>query len=230
MYCSKSPSTVYICVFSVLLVACARPTLTAELSPRSLRAVNLEETLSRRDELMLAYTLTSYDARNRPAGVVNGGWGVETVRKGQSVDLRTARLISLPMPRNGRVVASVVLIEVDDYGRAKDLLGQVARIHNLVSVPASLLTATEVLTPIKYVTAGLTAAGVALNVVDRLDTDDVLGQSSTELTDRAVRRAKQSVVSVPAEFTGRHRRDSFTYRLEYDIQLKQIRMRPSANK
>ena len=46
----------------LLLTSCAAPkSLTAELTPRSLRANNLEETISRRDEVMLAYSLVSYD-------------------------------------------------------------------------------------------------------------------------------------------------------------------------
>src|SRR4051794_31800847 len=110
-------------------LSCTRqPALTAELTPRSLKAVNLEETLTRRDELMMAYSLTSYDAQNKAVAVVNGGWGVESVQKDQQLDLQAtapqgehnpANPISLVIPRNGRIVASLVLIEVDNYNQAR---------------------------------------------------------------------------------------------------------------
>ena len=213
-----------------------QPVLMAELTPRSLKAVNLEETVSRRDELMMAYSLTSYDAQNKAVAVANGGWGLETVQKDQQVDLQAvsssaehspAKAINLELPRNGRIVASLVLIEVDDYNRAKQTLAKIQKIHNLVAVPVGLLMiATEVLTPLKYVSAGLVASGVGLQLLDKLDDDDLLGQSSVELREADVRKKKQRFVRVPAVFTGQNLKDSFEYRLEYDITLKSVKIRP----
>lgn len=223
----------------VQLTGCARqPVLTAELVPRSIVAENLEETLSGRDELMMAYSLTSYDAQNKPVGVVNGGWGVEPVRKGQTLDLQAsaphadehnpverqiAKPIQLALPRNGKIVASLVLIEVDDYNQARQTLGKIQKVHNLVAAPVGLLlTATEVLTPLKYVSAGLIASGIGLQILDKLDGDDLLGQTSVELHEADLRKRKQRFVRVPAAFAGRNMRDSFAYRLTYDVLLKTV--------
>jgi len=224
---------VHVFTLSLFLFSCARqPTLTAELAPASLRAVNLEETLSQRDELMMAYSLTSYDVQNKAVAVVNGGWGVQVVKKGQQLDLQGsgpafARPIALPIPRNGRVVASLILVEVDDYERASQLLDQVRRVHNIVAIPVGLLlTAVEVLTPLKYVSAGLMASGIGLKLVDRFDTDDLLGQSSVDLREADLRARKQPLVRVPVIFTGQHLRDSYRYELSYDIRLKTAQIRP----
>lgn len=214
---------------ALALVACApQKSLTAELAPHSVRALNLEETISQRDELMLLYSLTSYDAKNQPAGVVNGAWGVVPIKKDQQIELTSqAKPIQLALPKNGRVVAALVLIEVDDYTRAQETLTRVQKIHNMISVPAGLLlTATEVLTPLKYVTAGLLAAGVGLRVVDQFDTDDLLGQSSTVLKEADVRKANRQSWQVPATFTGQHLRDSFAYELVYDVLLKTVKLKP----
>ncbi len=223
------------CSFALLglITACARqPTLTAELTPASLRAVNLEETLSQRDELMMAYSLTAYNARNKAVSVVNGGWGVQVMKKGQLLDLQSsgpafAKPIGLPVPRNGRVVASLILVEVDEYERASQLLDQVRRVHNIVAIPVGLLlTAAEVLTPLKYVSAGLVASGLGLKLVDRFDTDDLLGQSSVDLREADLRAKKQRLVSVPVVFTGQHLRNAYRYELSYDIRLKTAQIRP----
>lgn len=222
----------FILVMLVQTACTSQKSLTAELQPRSLLAVNLEETVSRRDELMMAYSLTSYDAQGKPAGVVNGGWGVETVRKGDRLELagsgpKQAKPISIPLPRNGRIVASLVLIEVDDYNRANQLLDQVRRVHNIVAGPAAfLVTATEVLTPLNYVAAGLAASGVGLKLVDQFDDDDLLGQSSADLREADLRANKQRFVRVPAQFTGQNMRDAFAYQLEYDVLLKSAQIRP----
>ncbi|RIV21281.1 hypothetical protein DYU11_17880 [Fibrisoma montanum] len=212
----------------LLLSACgSQKPLTAELAPQSLKAVNLEETISRRDEVMMAYSITSYDARNKPVAVVNGGWGVEPMATGQQANLSTAQPISLSVPKNGKIVASLVLIEVDDYAKAQQALEQIRRIHNVVSLPASvLLTATEVLTPLKYVTAGLVAAGVGIRLLDRVDSDELLGQSSIELSEQELRARKEHIFQVPATFSGRHLRDRYAYELHYDIRLKTMKIRP----
>ncbi|QMW06747.1 hypothetical protein [Spirosoma foliorum] len=232
---------ILILIILVQIIGCTpQPTLTAELVPRSLRAVNLEETISRRDELMMAYSLTSYDAKNKPVAVVNGGWGVESVKKDDQLDLQTgktdgsssvehspAKPISLQLPRNGRIVASVVLIEVDDYNQARQTISKIQKIHNIVALPIGLLlTATEVLTPLKYVSAGLVASGIGLQLVDKLDDDDLLGQSSVDLREADLRQKKQQLVHVPAVFTGQNMKDAFDYRLEYDIVLKTVKIQP----
>jgi len=214
------------------LSACSRPSsMTAQLTPRSLKAINLEETISQRDELMLAYTLTSYDAKNKAVAVVNGGWGIQSMRKGQQIDLQAARdsvarSIDLTIPRNGKLIASVVLLEVDDYQKTRQLLDQVRRVHNVVSAPAMLLlSATELLTPLKYVAAGMAASGVGLNLLDWLDKDDLIGQSSIELSEADLRKGKQRLINVPAQFSGRHLQDSFAYELTYDVRLKTAKIR-----
>lgn len=214
----------------LLLAGACSPQLvrTAQLRPAQLTAVNLEETVSQRDEIMLAYSLATFDAQNKPAGVVNGGWGVEPVRKGQVIDLQSGDKPALPIeitvPRGGRVVASLVLIEVDAYDRAQQLVDQVRRVHNVVAGPASwLLTAADVLTPLRYVSAGLAASGVGLKLVDHLDDDDLLGQSSVDLAETELRQNKQGYVRVPVIFTGRNLRDAYEYRLTYDIRLGHVR-------
>lgn len=217
----------------ILIVGCTRqPSLTVELIPRSLMAENLEETLSRRDEVMMAYSLTSYDAQKKAVGVVNGGWGVMKVKKGQLLNLQMdengpAKPIQLTMPKNGKIVVALVLIEVDDYNQARQTLAKIQKIHNVVSVPVGLLlTATDVLTPLKYVSAGLVASGIGLQLLDKLDADDVLGQTSVELHDAAIRQKKQRFVRVPATFSGRNMRDAFAYQLTYDATFKTVKIQP----
>ncbi|UFH56599.1 hypothetical protein [Spirosoma sp. KNUC1025] len=229
---------VILLVLLIHTVGCSRrPSLTAELMPESLTAVNLEETFGH-DEVMMAYSLTSYDAQNKPVGVVNGGWGVEPVKKGQQLNLKAsgsqptehnpAKPIQLTVPKNGRIIASLVLIEVDDYNQARQTLAKIQKIHNIVAIPVGLLlTATEVLTPLKYVSAGLVASGIGLQLVDKLDDDDLLGQSSVELRESVLRKNKQQFIRVPAVFTGQNMRNSFEYQLIYDVTLKTVKIQPA---
>jgi hypothetical protein len=207
---------------SLLLASCTTPrSFTAELKPTSLKANNLEETLTRADEVMLVYSLVSYDAQDKPISVVNGSWGVQPIKAGQQANLANAQVVRLPMPKQGRIVASMILVEVDDYQKANELVGKIQRVNGLVSVPVGLLlSGAEAMTPLKYVTAGLTAAGVGLQVAGKFDTDDVLGQSS-------VATSAKRAMHVPARFTGSHQRDRYDYELSYDLLLKTVKIEPT---
>ena len=67
---------------------------------------------------------------------------------------------------------------------------------------------------------------IGLQLVDKLDDDDLLGQSSVDLREADLRQKKQQLVHVPAVFTGQNMKDAFDYRLEYDILLKTVKIQP----
>jgi len=221
-------------ILATLLTGCAAPTVyMTEMRLRSLKANNLEETVSQRDELMIAYSLSAFDSKGQLVGVANHAWGVESVRKGAVIGFTSQPPVEIQLPKDGKVVASMVLIEVDDYQSAQGLIDRIRKVNGWVQVPASagiLLLGTEMLTPLKYVTTALAAAGLGVQLADRLDNDDLLGQSQVELKDADVRQKKQTYVRVPARFTGENVRDAFDYQLEYDVQLRQVKLKPGGQK
>ncbi len=66
-----------------------------------------------------------------------------------------------------------------------------------------------------------------MKLVDQFDDDDLLGQTSVELSDASVRKNGWQRVQVPAVFTGQNLRDPFAYRLEYDVRLQTAKIRPA---
>ncbi|GAB3335990.1 hypothetical protein GCM10027299_45560 [Larkinella ripae] len=224
----------YCLLFFLVLSACSsQKPLTAEMKLGSLKAVNLEETITRKDELMMTWSLTAFDRQNRLVGVASGAWGVENVKKGAVLSFENQVPVQVTIPKGGKVVASLVLIEVDDYTQAQQLIKRIRDINGWIQVPTGFFElGTELLTPLKYVTTALTAAGLGIQLTDRLDQDDILGQSSAELRDspEARKSKKPAIMHVPARFSGRHLRDSFEYQVEYDIQLKRIKIKPASNR
>lgn len=219
----------YLLLLILVLSACSsQKPLTAEMKPGSLKAINLEETITQRDELMMTWSLTAFDSRNNLVGVASGAWGVETVKKGAVLAFEKQTPVQVTIPKGGKVVASLVLIEVDDYSQAQQLIKRIRDVNGWIQVPVGFFElGVELLTPLKYITTALTAAGLGIQFTDRLDKDDILGQSSVELRDTpGSRQKKESVMHVPARFTGRHLRDSFEYEVEYDIQLKRMKIKP----
>ncbi|MFD1142958.1 hypothetical protein ACFQ4C_17665 [Larkinella insperata] len=219
----------YLLLLVLAISACSsQKPLTAVMKPGSLKAINLEETITRRDELMMTWSLTAFDSGNNLVGVASSAWGVETVKKGavRSFDQQTP--VQVTIPKGGKVVASLVLIEVDDYSQTQQLIKRIRDVNGWIQVPVGFFElGVELLTPLKYITTALTAAGLGIQFTDRLDKDDVLGQSSVELRDTPETRKKgESVMHIPARFTGRHLRDSFEYEVQYDIQLKRMKIKP----
>jgi hypothetical protein len=208
-----------------LFSACStsQHTLTS-LSVNSLKALDLEEDLSGSDELMMAYSLTSFDEKGKAIATINGSWGIQETKKNQKFTEVAFRPIELEMPKNGRIMASLVLIEVDDYEKALKTLDGIKRYHEIVKIPAGIAELADVTqTPLKYISIGLSAVGVGFKLVDRLDQDDLLGQHKTELS--YAKALTTPVVHVPLKFTGKNLGSSYDYELAYDLRSKTIKVK-----
>ncbi len=209
--------------FTLLISSCTRQTLTSMQIMR-LEAVDLEETLTRRDELMMAYSLTSFDAAGKAVAVSNGSWGIVEAKTGQVFSEKDFQSIQLPLPKNGKIVATLALVEVDDYAKAQKTLATIRKYHDFIKIPAALAELADVaLTPLKYLSLGLSAAGVGFQLADRLDADDILGQNSTELLyQKAVANPS---LKVPLTFKDSHLKSSFHYELFYELRSQTVRMK-----
>ncbi|MBU1821305.1 MAG: hypothetical protein KKG00_07310 [Bacteroidetes bacterium] len=210
----------------VLLTACqpARQTLTS-MQVTSLKALDLEETVSRQDELLMAYTLTSFDQHGKAVAVSTGSWGIQEAKTNQAFSEKAFQPIEIPLPKNGKVVASLVLLEIDDYENARKTLTEIRKYHDYIKVPAGLAELADVaLTPIKYISVALSVAGIGFQLADRLDDDDLLGQNQSELT---YQQAQTSPVKrVPLTFKNSHMGSTYHYELAYDLRSQSVRVKP----
>lgn len=213
------------CLFAVLLASCQSPRQTlTRFQITSLKALDLEETITRGDELLMAYTLTAFDAAGKAVGVTNGSWGVQSAKSGQVFSEPAFQPIEIPFPKNGKVVATVVLIEIDDYAQAQKTLTEIRKFQNYIRLPAALAELADItLTPLKYIALGLTAAGVGFQMADRLDNDDILGQNSTELSYQNA--LDTPLTQVPLTFKEGRMANSFHYELTYDLRTQTVRMK-----
>lgn len=194
----------------------------------SLKALDLEESFTRSDELLMAYTLTSFDQTGKAVALNTGSWGIQETKKNQQFSEKDFQSIQISFPKNGKVVATMVLIEVDDYAKAQKTLAEIRKYHEYIKIPAALAELADVaLTPLKYISIGLSAAGVAFLLADRLDNDDVLGQSSTQLTYQQAMLSP--VVSTPLTFKNNSPGSSYHYELVYDLRTQTVRIKKGKN-
>ena len=203
------------------VVVAAPPEIQTTLQITSLKANDLEETLTQQDEVLLAYSLTAIDTNNRMAASVNGTWGVEKIKQGGVFEAKNFVPIALKVPTNGKIVASVVLVEIDDYQTTQRWLKEAQKVSSLVSVPAVVLEVGALLTPLKYVSAGLVAAGAGFELTQKLDGDDVLGQFVHEIS--FAQALRQPLVRVAVPMKGKHALTNYHYNLTFE--MKQTRLK-----
>ncbi len=214
----------FILLSAFFLTSCAKQTLT-RFQITSLKALDLEETLTRNDELLMAYTLTSFDALDKAVAVSTGSWGIQATKKEQEFRESAFQPIEITVPKNGRVVATVVLVEIDDYAKAQKTLAEIRKYQDYIKIPAALAELADVaLTPLKYLSLALSATGVGFQLADRLDDDDLLGQNSTELTYQ--KALLSPLLKVPLTFKDTHLGSSYHYELNFDLRTQTVLLRP----
>lgn len=204
--------------FLISLTACKnqsrRSPALVKFQPVSLKAVAIQEKITRQDELMLAYTLSVLDEDNHLTNTQNGAWGVQRAKKG---DQFTAfQSLTIEVPPKGRVVATAVLMEIDDYSKAQKLVTDIRKYTGYAGAAASLLQVTELTNPVGYFMLSLQAAGLVLNNSNRIDPDDLLGTFSQTYTYEEVKKMT-SPQTIPLKFSADSRFDSYEYQLNLQI-------------
>lgn len=67
------------------------------------------------DELALVYAINSYDENGKLLVVNNGYWGTRTIQQDALILSEEFNKIRVPVPKGGKAIATLTLIEVDDY-------------------------------------------------------------------------------------------------------------------
>ena len=215
-------------VFVWLLVSassCKHPaqrSLAAQMSIESLKAQNIEETLSGEDEVLLTYSMTIYNKNDKMFSVVNGTWGITEMKNGSSYAPQSFTPIEAVVPPGGRVVMALALTEIDDYDIAKQTVNKLKAVSNSIHFPDAVeLLLPEVGTAIKVIKTSFSVAGIAVDVVSFLDNDDLLGQDLHQVSQEAIQKGNRSF-KVPLVFKGSNWGDKYEYTLDYSLKLQEL--------
>lgn len=190
-----------------------------EISIKSIEAIDLEEDLSFADEVSLTYALTLVDENKKILKVVNTSWGVESLKKGQIVKAEQFKKLEIVIPEKGTLLSSVILMEVDNYEKAMSTIKKINELGGLAKIPATIINIAEYETPLAIVFASLQAAGLGLKVADRFDQDDLLGQSTFELKLDSLSNTQKNY-PVDLTFEGEHLKNTFRYKLTYELKIR----------
>lgn len=189
------------------------------LQVTGLKAVSLQEPWSLADEIVLTYTLTSVDENQKVTQVLSGSWGVENLKKGAVITTDKFQPISLTIPPKGKLLATVVLMEVDDYEKISKTLKFINTFGGIAKIPTIVVSLAEYETPLAIVFGGLQAAGFAVSTLDKFNENDVLGQNTFTLPINKTNLSKTHY-TIPLTFKGTGITDPFNYELSYDLMIK----------
>lgn len=192
---------------------------TLTLQVNQLTAHEIEERLSGQDELLMAYSLTSFDKDGKPLETRVQAWGVEAAKNGSRFGSERFIPIALKVPPKGKVQADIALVEVDDYKNAQQLLNQVRQYTDILKLPAGLAELAEIpLVPIKFLSLGVSALGVTLQIAQKLDQDDLLGKHVHLYQAEQQPHNLEAPTVVP--FKGSNFGNNYHYELSYILKVR----------
>ncbi len=212
-------STKVVSTSSALPTPVIKKDKVVEITIKSLEAIDLEEDLSFADEVSLTYALTIVDENKKILKVINNSWGVESLKKGQIVKAEKFKKLEIIVPENGKLMSSVILMEIDNYEKAMSTIKKINELGGLAKIPATIISIAEYETPLAIVFASLQAAGLGLKVAERFDQDDLLGQSTFELKLDSLTN-NQKNYPIDLIFEGEHLKNTFRYKLSYELKVK----------
>jgi hypothetical protein len=120
-------------------------------------------------------------------------------------------------------VASVALVEVEDYSRAQQLVTRIRTYTGLAGGAATLLSVPELGSPLGYLALSLQAAGIVLQQPEWFDADDVLGADTFTLSGAQLRARRPVRYPIPRRFRGERPLSRYDYELTYEVRLDRAR-------
>lgn len=203
-------------LFGCILGACKPTQFVATLQPQSLKAIDLEETLTGADEILMVYSLTAVNAQNQLIDTKNQVWGVEKIIKNQVIGQAKFIPVHLDVPANGQIRANVIVLEIENYQKAQQLIDKLRKANGLATIPMMALEVGEAATPLRYITLALSLIGESLKYANYIDTDDLLGEHQYLLDAKQFKKSGFRL-QIPVTFKDKHLAETYEYQLVYEL-------------
>ncbi len=193
------------------------PIITS-LSINTLKANEIEEKISGADEILMTYSLFSFDENNQPINAQHGSFGVEKMTSGTNISPQKISPLSITLPSKGKIVASLVLMEIDDYEKAQKIIQKLTLANGLGQIPAMFLQIGEAATPLKYLSWAIMGADASVKGLKYFDGNDILGQFKTELQIENLKIGQN--ITIPIKFNDKNYLNHYDYEINLSIGIK----------
>jgi len=184
-------------------------------------AHDIQENLSRYDELFITYSLSAID-QDSVLKAAHGTHYLGKVKKGDILSLDTLPGLKLDIKEGQKLGVQISLWEIDDYSKSQKLLNKVSLYSGTLQIPFALMEWSSASNPLGWILWGTKLSSMGLNFLASLDQDDLLGISEVvwtwdDLTFRnhsRIKRVHWKGLDSPV--------NSFYYELGYEIKIKDI--------
>lgn len=189
-----------------------------ELKINELKAVNIEEELSLKDEVALLYSFTVLNEKDQVMSVVSETSAIEELKKKQVLNAEKFKILKIQVPQNGKIIASLALQEIDDLEKYQKVIDKINSFGGMAAVPASIIQMAGYETPIGYILLGLKVAGYGVKYTDILDKDDLLGETSFTVN---IKNGLPLLPEIPPSviYKGKNIYNKYEYQLQYKLNV-----------
>ena len=192
-----------------------------DLLLKPLIAHDIQENLTRYDELFVTYSLSVVE-KDSVVKAAHGTHYLGKVKKGAKISLDSIPGLRLELIEGQKLGIQIALWEIDDYSKSQKFLNKVSTYSNALQIPLTFIEWSSASNPLGWFLWGTRLSSVGLDFLATLDRDDLLGISegvwswedlSLQNRPRIKRiqwKGKDSAIN------------SFHYEFGYEIKVKDI--------
>jgi len=192
-----------------------------DLILQPLIANDIQENLTRYDELFVIYSLSVVD-HDSVVKAAHGTRYLGKVKKGAKISLDSIPGLRLDVKEGQKLGIQIALWEIDDYSKSQKFLNKVSSYSEALQIPLAFVEWSSVSNPLGWFLWGTRLSSVGLDFLASLDRDDLLGISEVVWTwDDLSLQNRPRIKRI--HWKGKDSAiNSFYYEFGYEIKVKDI--------
>lgn len=192
-----------------------------DLILQPLIANDIQENLTRYDELFVSYSLSVVD-RDSVVKSAHGTRYLGKIKKGAKISLDSMPGLRLDFKEGQKLGIQIALWEIDDYSKSQKFLNKVSTYSNALQIPLTFIEWSSASNPLGWFLWGTRLSSMGLDFLATLDLDDLLGISEVVWTWEDLSLQNRPRIK-RIHWKGKDSSiNSFHYEFGYEIKVKDI--------
>jgi hypothetical protein len=192
-----------------------------DLLLKPLMAHDIQENLTRYDELFVTYSLIVVD-QDSVVKAAHGTHYLAKVKKGAKVSLDSITSLRLDVKEGQKLGIQIALWEIDDYSKSQNFLNKISMYSDALQIPLTFIEWSSASNPLGWFLWGTRLSSMGLGFLATLDQDDLLGISEVVWTWEDLSILNRSRFK-RIDYKGKDSAiNSFHYEFGYEIKVKDI--------
>ncbi len=192
-----------------------------DLILKPLIAQDIQENLTRFDELFFTYSLSVVD-QDSVVKAAHATHYLGKVKKGAKMRLDSIPGLRLDLKEGQKLGIQIALWEIDDYSKSQKFLNKISLYSDALQIPLTFIEWSSVSNPLGWFMWGTRLSSVGLGFLASLDRDDLLGISEGVWSWDDLSRQNRPIIKY-IHWKGKDSAvNSYHYEFAYEIKVKDI--------